>query len=76
MPPMTSTDEDPNDNIACHIWVGTIVTMIPATLVTDRLPSWMMTVVMPSPGYTTSQNRTLSKGILLRAREGPNKSKS
>lgn len=34
MPPITRMDENPGDDIASRIWIGTIVTVVPATIIT------------------------------------------
>lgn len=34
MPPLNGMDEDPGENIAYRIWIGTIVTVVPATVIT------------------------------------------
>lgn len=34
MLPLNRMDEDPGDDIAYRIWIGTIVTVVPATVIT------------------------------------------
>lgn len=34
LPAMNRMDEDPGDDIAYRIWIGTIVTVVPATVIT------------------------------------------